>query len=137
MAILEFIGKLIPKLHVTQSENLDVRLPRIPGKGRSRTWLASHRLKIDKLVVLSCNGSEINRRDGLTRAWNHFRVPFCPNGNRSNQDQNRVPIHEDPFEAWDRSRTKALPVSSLPFLFPTNTFGTRILAQIIIRLNND
>lgn len=70
----------------------DPRLPRIPRKGRSRTCLVRHRLKIDKLVVSSCSGGEINRRDGLTRAWNHFRGPFCPNRNRSNQDQNRVPI---------------------------------------------
>lgn len=118
----------------------DPRLPRIPRKGRSsRTWLARYRLKIDKLVVSSCSGSEINRRDGLTRAWNHSRVPFCPNGNRSNQDQKSCPYSRGSFRSLGSVEDKTS--TFLPFLF----FFQQILlapgslpnSRIIIRLNND
>lgn len=91
----------------------DPRLPRIPRKGRSRTCLVRHRLKIDKLVVSSCSGGEINRRDGLTRAWNHFRGPFCPN--RSNQDQNRVPIPRILSKfGFEEDKSVSLPLLSYP-----------------------
>lgn len=108
----------------------DPRLPRIPRKGRSRTCLVRHRLKIDKLVVSSCSGGEINRRDGLTRAWNHFRGPFCPN--RSNQDQNRVPIPRILSKfGFEEDKSVSLPLLSYP---------CRILesfARIIDRVGGD
>lgn len=99
--------------------------PRIP---RKIAHLAGQppRLKIDKLVVSSCNGSEINRRDGLTRAWNHFRVPFCPNGRTGRTRIEIVSLFTGILSKLGFGRGQKFFHVFLPFplLFPTNTFGS-------------
>lgn len=99
--------------------------PRIP---RKIAHLAGQppRLKIDKLVVSSCNGSEINRRDGLTRAWNHFRVPFCPNGRTGRTRIEIVSLFTGILSKLGFGREQKFFHVFLPFplLFPTNTFGS-------------
>lgn len=99
--------------------------PRIPPK---IAHLAGQppRLKIDKLVVSSCNGSEINRRDGLTRAWNHFRVPFCPNGRTGRTRIEIVSLFTGILSKLGFGRGQKFFHVFLPFplLFPTNTFGS-------------